>query len=249
MSQATIVTESDSKACVSKEIDRQNYAFINDVKAELASLQPYTTASLEWLMVEHYQFSFRNTKFLATAASVSESFDTDAIHKELLRNLAEENNHAAIYKAALKQIDLDVETRKEFKPTTIFLETIGRLSSGTPSSVLGTMFATETAAIFEHEVFKDVSEEVLRRRKLESRGQQLVGFHDMHLSGVEQSHRNELGIFLEGLVFDTVVPRHLQRPTIDTAQAMSGAEQAIAAMKSWWSDLMTEARAMSQSDQ
>lgn len=248
MSQATIVPESDSKACVYNEIDRQNYDFINDVKAELANLQSYTTASLEWLMLEHYQFSFRNTKFLATAASVSESFDTDAIHKELLRNLAEENNHAAIYKAALKQIDLDVETRKEFKPTTIFLETIGRLSSGTPSSVLGTMFATETAAIFEHEVFKDVSEEVLRRRELEARGQQLVGFHDMHLSGVEQSHRNELGIFLEGLNLDTVVPRQLDRPTIDTAQAMSGAEQAIAAMKSWWSDLLTEARAMSQSD-
>jgi hypothetical protein len=247
MSQATIVTENDSKGCIPNEIDRQNYAFINDVKAELANLDPYTTASLEWLMLEHYQFSFRNTKFLATAASVTESFDTDAVHKELLRNLAEENNHAAIYKAALKQIDLDVETRTEFKPTTVFLETIGRLSSGTPSSVLGTMFATETAAIFEHEVFKDISEEVLRRRELEARGQQLVGFHDMHLSGVEQSHRNELGIFLEGLDFDTVAPRELDRPTINTAQAMVGAEQAIAAMKSWWSNLLNEARAMSQS--
>jgi hypothetical protein len=247
MNQAT-ASEIDSKVCIPNEIDRQNYAFINDVKAQLASLQPYTTASLEWLMLEHYQFSYNNTKFLAKAASVSESFDTDAVNKELLRNLAEENNHAAIYKAALRQIDLDVETRKEFKPTTIFLETIGRLSSGTPSSVLGTMFATETAAIFEHEVFKDISEEVLRRRELESRGQQLVGFHDMHLSGVEQSHRNELGIFLEGLTFDSVVPRHHDRPTIDTAQAMVGAEQAIAAMRSWWSDLLTEARAMSQSN-
>ncbi|MFN9643529.1 MAG: DUF3865 domain-containing protein [Cyanobacteriota bacterium] len=246
MSQASISTEIGSKTCIHSEIDRQNYVFINDVKAQLANLEPYTTAALEWLMLEHYQFSFRNTKFLATAAAVTESFDTDAIHKELLRNLAEENNHAAIYKAALKQIDIDVETRQEFKSTTIFLETIGRLSSGLPSSVLGTMFATETAAIFEHEVFKDVSEEVLRRRGLEAKGQQLVGFHDMHLSGVEQSHRNELGIFLEGLEFDTVVERKLDRPTIDTSQAVVGAEEAIAAMKSWWSDLLTEARAKSQ---
>lgn len=246
MSQAFISTEIGSKTCIHSEIDRQNYVFINDVKAQLANLEPYTTAALEWLMLEHYQFSFRNTIFLATAAAVTESFDTDAIHKELLRNLAEENNHAAIYKAALKQIDIDVETRQEFKSTTIFLETIGRLSSGLPSSVLGTMFATETAAIFEHEVFKDVSEEVLRRRGLEAKGQQLVGFHDMHLSGVEQSHRNELGIFLEGLEFDTVVERKLDRPTIDTSQAVVGAEEAIAAMKSWWSDLLTEARAKSQ---
>ena len=109
------------------------------------------------------------------------------------------------------------------------------------------MFATETAAIFEHEVFKDISEEVLRRRGLKESGQQLVGFHDMHLSGVEQSHRNELGVFLEGLEFDAIVERQLDRPTIDTAQVVDGAEQAIAAMKTWWSDLLTEARVISQS--
>ena len=247
MNQSSTAVETESIACIHNEIDRQNYAFINAVKAQLADLQPYTTAALEWLMLEHYQFSFRNTKFLATAAAVTESFDTEAIHKELLRNLAEENNHAAIYKAALKQIELDVDTRKEFKSTTIFLDTIGRLSSGVPSSVLGTMFATETAAIFEHEVFKDVSEEVLRRRGLQESGQQLVGFHDMHLSGVEQSHRNELGIFLEGLEFDAIVERQLDRPTIDTAQVVDGAEQAIAAMRAWWSDLLNEIRVISQS--
>ena len=247
MNQSSVAVETEAKACIHNEIDQQNYAFINAVKAQLADLQPYTTTALEWLMLEHYQFSFRNTKFLATAAAVTESFDTEAIHKELLRNLAEENNHAAIYKAALKQIDLDVDTRKEFKSTTIFLESIGRLSSGMPSCVLGTMFATETAAIFEHEVFKDISEEVLRRRGLKECGQQLVGFHDMHLSGVEQSHRNELGVFLEGLEFDAIVERELDRPTIDTAQVVDGAEQAIAAMKTWWSDLLTEARLISQS--
>ena len=247
MNQSPVAVETEAKACIHNEIDQQNYAFINAVKAQLADLQPYTTAALEWLMLEHYQFSFRNTKFLATAAAVTESFDTEAIHKELLRNLAEENNHAAIYKAALKQIELDVDARKEFKSTTIFLESIGRLSSGMPSSVLGTMFATETAAIFEHEVFKDISEEVLRRRGLKESGQQLVGFHDMHLSGVEQSHRNELGVFLEGLEFDTIVERQLDRPTIDTTQVVDGAEQAIAAMKTWWSDLLSEARVISQS--
>jgi hypothetical protein len=236
----------DSKASIHTEIDRQNYDFINGVKAQLADLKPYSTSALEWLMLEHYQFSLRNTKFLAIAAEVTESFDTQAIHLELLRNLAEENNHAAIYKSALKQINLDVDERTEFKSTTVFLETIERLSSGSPSSVLGTMFATETAAIFEHEVFKDISEEVLRRRSLEAHGQHLVGFHDMHLSGVEQSHRNELGIFLEGLEFGTIVERNADRPTIDTSQVVDGAEQAIAAMKYWWSDLIDEISLMSK---
>jgi hypothetical protein len=107
------------------------------------------------------------------------------------------------------------------------------------------MFATETAAIFEHEVFKDISHEVLRRRGLEKQGKQLVWFHEMHLSGVEQSHRNELGVFLQGLGFNTVVERELDRPTIDTCQAVEGAERAIESMRSWWKDLVAEICIMS----
>jgi hypothetical protein len=249
MNKASMITKANADSCILEAIDNANNDFISHVKSQLRDLTPYTTASLEWLMLEHYQFSFSNTRFLAKAAAATESFDTRAVHEELKRNLAEENNHAAIYKAALMQIDLDVDSRIEFMSTSKFLETMDQLSIQLPSSVLGTMFATETAAIFEHEVFKDISEEVLRRRGLEDTGKQLVWFHDMHLSGVEQSHRNELGVFLQGLDFETVVQRRDDRPTIDTHQVAEGAEHAIEAMRLWWADLLAEIKAKSNCDQ
>ncbi len=196
-------------------------------------------------MVEHYQFSYRNTKFLA-AADVIMAFDTDAVNKELERNRGEENGHAVMYKAALKNIGVDVETRKEFPSTSRFLEGVGDLCLRDPSVVLGMMFATETAAIFEHEVFRDVSKEVIARRKAGSKGDPLVYFHDRHLSGVEQSHREELGVFLRGLdKASPVAPRDGERPTIEPPKAMAGAEQAIGAMRAWWADLLAEVRARS----
>lgn len=227
-------------------IDARNKDFIDDAKAQLEDLSPYSTEALEWLMVEHYQFSYRNTKFLAAAAEVAIAFDTDAINKELERNCGEENGHAVMYKAALADIGISVETRKEFPSTTRFLESIGELCLREPSAVLGTMFATETAAIFEHEVFRDVSKEVIARRKVGSEGDPLVYFHDMHLSGVEQSHREELGVFLRGLdKAQQVAPRDGERPTIEPPKALAGAEQAIAAMRAWWADLLSELRARS----
>lgn len=229
-------------------IDTQNQDFIADTKAQLADLSPYATEALEWLMVEHYQFSYRSTKFLAAAAEVAMAFDTDAVNKELERNCNEENGHAVMYKAALKDIGVDVETRAEFASTSRFLASIGDLCLRDPLAVLGLMFATETAAIFEHEVFRDVSKEVIARHKAGSQGDALVYFHDMHLSGVEQSHREELGVFLRGIdKARPVAPREGERPTIEPPKALAGAEQAIGAMRAWWADLLAELRARSAS--
>lgn len=73
-----------------------------------------------------------------------------------------------------------------------------------------------------------------------------VTIHDMHLSGVEQSHREELGVFLRGLdKASPVAPRDGERPTIEPPKAMAGAEQAIGAMRAWWADLLAELRARS----
>lgn len=228
-------------------IDHQNAQFINHAKAQLADLSQYTTPALEWLMMEHYQFSLRNTRFLADAATTTGAFDTPAVRQELTRNFNEESGHAVMYKAALKQVDVDVDTRNEFVPTTRFLETIGTLVERDPSFVLGAMFATETAAIFEHEVFHDISAEIIARRAHGERGAALMHFHDMHLDGVEQSHRDELGIFLRGLDPSLRrVERDGERPTIEPQQAVGGAEAAISAMTQWWAELFTELRARSQ---
>ncbi len=100
------------------------------------------------------------------------------------------------------------------------------------------MFATETAAIFEHQVFRDISEEVIARRGAGAKGKSLVAFHDLHLDGVEQSHKDELGIFLRGIATDaSVVAGEGDRPTIDAQKALAGGKKAVDLMVTWWENL------------
>jgi len=233
-----------NKIDVEKTIDRWNEEFTSNARKPLDDLSKYSTESLEWLMMEHYQFSFRNCQFLWDAAETTGAFDTDAIKKELTRNYKEESGHAALYKAGLKKVGSDVETRMEFAPTTRFLESVGKLCKREPSFVLGAMFATETAAIFEHQVFLAVSKEVVARRGAGAAGKPLVAFHQMHLDGVEQSHKDELGIFLRGVYQDqSVVAREGDRPTIYPQQVLDGGKEGIELMKAWWGNLFAELNA------
>ena len=242
----TVTASSTVEMDVVAFIDQWNQKFIDNAKAQLKDLNQYSTEALEWLMMEHYQFSFRNVRFLMDAAELSGAFDTEAVKKVLIRNYKEENGHAVIDNDALKKIGVDIDTRVEFPATTTFLNTIGELVVGLePSAVLGAMFATETAAIFEHEVFRDVSVEVIKRRNAGQTGDRLVWFHDMHLGGVEQSHRDELGIFLQGLPLNQLVEKEGDRPTVDTHQAIKGAEHAIEAMIVWWDQLFAAIKAAS----
>lgn len=246
MSSSPVVSQDQLE--VAEIIDQKNQVFIDANKARLADLSQYSTEVLEWLMMEHFQFSFANVHFLTEAAENTAAFDTDAVKEELIRNCAEENGHAAMYRAALKKVDCDVDQREDFTPTSEFLETIDELCTAEPSAVLGTMFATETAAIFEHEVFLDISNEIIKRRGWGDAGKDLVWFHEMHLSGVEQAHREELGIFLRGITpAQGVAEKDGERPTIDTQKALAGAEKAIETMKVWWDQLLAEAVAVSQS--
>jgi hypothetical protein len=227
-----------NKIDVEKTIDGWNEEFTSQARKPLADLSQYSTESLEWLMMEHYQFSFRNCEFLWNAAETTGAFDTDAVEKELVRNHKEESGHAALYKMALKKVGSDVDTRTEFAPTTRFLEAVGQLCLGEPSTVLGAMFATETAAIFEHQVFKAISAEVVARRGAAIAGKPLLHFHQMHLDGVEQSHKDELGIFLRGVYADQpVVAKEGNRPTLYPQQVLAGGKQAVELMKAWWAEL------------
>lgn len=222
-----------------KTIDQWNSEFTGKRRQPLRDLSQYSTESLEWLMMEHFQFSFRNCEFLWNSAQTTGQFDRESVKNELVRNYKEESGHAAMYKAALKKVGSDVETRQEFKPTTEFLESIGALCKAQdPSFVLGMMFATETAAIFEHQVFRDVSVEVIARRGAGPAGKPLVAFHDLHLDGVEQSHKDELGIFLRGIYGDEAeVPAEGNRPTIRPDRALEGGRTAIDLMDKWWGHL------------
>ena len=227
-------------------IDQKNQVFIDNAKAQLKDLSQFSTEALEWLMMEHYQFSFANVMFLTDAAERAAAFDTDAVKLELIRNCAEENGHAAMYRAALAKVNCDVDAREEFPSTTRFLNKIGELSNQEPSAVLGSMFATETAAIFEHEVFLDISNEVIKRRHWGDQGRDLVWFHEMHLGGVEQSHREELGVFLRHVpINQEVLGKEGERPTIHVQQALKSAEEAINTMIIWWDDLLATLKMIS----
>ena len=224
---------------VEKTIDQWNAEFTGKRRQPLRDLSQYSTEGLEWLMMEHFQFSFRNCAFLWDSAEATGKFDREAVKAELVRNFKEESGHAAMYKAALKRVGSDVEARTEFKPTTEFLDSLGDLCKNQdPSFVLGLMFATETAAIFEHQVFRDVSVEVIARRGAGDSGKALVAFHDLHLDGVEQSHKDELGIFLRGLQADqSEVPAEGNRPTIQPGRALAGGRAGIDLMDNWWGHL------------
>ena len=223
---------------LTNEIDHRNDQFTSAVKNQLSDLSKFSDIALEWLMMEHYQFSSRNTEFLAIAVNTTKQFNEQNASIELQRNFNEEKNHAAIYKKSLFEIGTDVDKRIEFSPTTHFFDSILKLITTSPSCALGAMYATETAAIFEHEVFRDISHEIIMRRELKWEKSRLKAFHDMHLNGVEQGHKDGLGMFVD-LAYD-----NNDRQLIQKDQVILGANQAIHAMVIWWKALCHQAENM-----
>ncbi len=145
----------------------------------------------------------------------------------------EEKNHAAIYKKSLMKIGTDVEKRQIFAATEGFFNQIEALINYCPATTLGAMYATETAAIFEHEVFWGISCELMQRRELKWEGSTLKAFHDLHLNGVEQHHKDGLGYFVDA-----------HSTEIEKEKVFTGAMRAIGAMEEWWQALLTTAKGM-----
>lgn len=221
-------------------IDDENRQFTTQVKERLRDLSAFSDDALEWLMTEHFQFSVSNPSFLAMAAETTAALDEPGVAAELGRNRDEEDGHAAIYRKGLSQIGTDVADRVEFEPTTEFLEKIRALANGGPLRALGAMYATETAAIFEHEVFWDISREVCARRGVEWTTTTIKRFHDMHLDGVEQSHKDGLAGFVDDASTIGLLGQH-PAPVDGPAEVRGGAGAAIDAMQIWWRALLDEA--------
>jgi hypothetical protein len=212
---------------LSAKVDDLNGRFIEATRARFLSLlDRMPERALEWLVLEHFQFSNINTKFLDVAAGTARQFSEPGIREELLRNLEEENGHAVMYKNGLAKIGTAVETRAAFSPTATFFEGIAELIDDCPSTMLGAVYATETAAIFEHEVFLLVCRDLTLKRGGVYEGSLIKHFHDMHLDGVEQSHKDGLGQFVD------VMP--------DQAKILSGALAAIRRMEIWWEALLAQ---------
>ncbi len=67
----------------------------------------------------------------------------------------------------------------------------------------------------------------------------IKAFHDMHLDGVEQSHKDELGVFVDPS--PTEPTGGGEGGPVDRAEVLAGAEQAIDAMTTWWNKLLAHA--------
>ncbi len=205
-------------------LDDMNLQFTVEKKRRLARLSELSEAELEWLMVEHYQLSVRNPDFLSTAATTTKAFAEPAVTEELQRNLKEENGRAATYKRALAEVGIDVDRHVEFAPTTEFFAKVLALITDSPQCALGTIYATETAARFEHEVFLDISREIAGRR---SRSwEQLRRFHEAHLAGVEPRHEGGLAELIDRVARG------------GTGDIVFGAAAVIDAMDAWWNNLL-----------
>jgi len=231
---------------LSNEIDRTNDQFTSAVKQQLKDLTKFSDLALEWLMMEHYQFSERNAGFLLTAVNTTKQFKESGVSKELKRNFNEEENHSIIYKKSLLEIGTNVDKHIEFTPTTEFFATISKLIATCPSCTLGAMYATETAAIFEHVVFRDISYTIIKRREKNWEKSRLKAFHDMHLNGVEQGHKDGLGMFIdlaEEHDFGSA-SESLNEQLIRKNLVINGANQAIDAMIVWWKALLTQTENM-----
>jgi hypothetical protein len=220
---------------LSEVIDEANDAFTSGVKARLLPrLGAIDEAALEWLIMEHYQFSYANKGLLNAAVACTAALAEPGVTAELQRNVDEEDGHAPMYKQGMLDVGTDMDDRVEFAPTTDFLARVRSLCSPDPSRALGALYATETAAIFEHETFFEVCREICDRRGATYEGSLIKHFHDIHLSGgVEQGHKDGLAAFV-----DTEGTGGRPGQPIDPTAVHRGALDAIDAMQTWWDALL-----------
>jgi hypothetical protein len=220
---------------LSERIDTVNDEFTNRVKTWLLDRLPdLPTDVLQWLVKEHYQFSSTNVELLGLAREATSGLADQGVTIELERNIGEESGHAVMYRQAMREVGTDVDDHTEFEPTTAFFAQIRDLSTQNPSCSLGTFYATETAAIFEHQVFYEICREICERQGLTYQGSRIRKFHDIHLDeGVEQGHKDGLAAFV-----DVAVPTPAGPAGLDSAEVERGAYAAIAAMATWWDALL-----------
>ncbi|WP_329571753.1 hypothetical protein [Kitasatospora sp. NBC_01266] len=227
---------------LSVQIDERNDAFTTAVKSRLlGDLSAISTESLEWLVMEHYQFSYANKDLLQQAVECTRKFAEPGVSVELQRNVDEEDGHAPMYKQGMLDVGTDMDQRVEFPATTTFLAEVAALCAPDPSRALGALYATETAAIFEHESFFEICREICDRRGLPYEGSLIKRFHDIHLEdGVEQGHKDGLAAFVD---LDQRGSEPADGAAIDGEQVRQGALDAIEVMETWWQALLGKALA------
>jgi len=196
------------------------------------SLSEYSPEKLQYYILEHSGFSRHNPTLLSAGAENSQCV---ALSAELQRNSDEESgasgeeSHFAIYTQGLREsFQLRVDEYVLSEETNRFLETMLDLcKSGSSSKICGVFYATEAGAIPELELVRDLTDFYSKSQQNCQPSEKLKYFFDLHLNGVEQEHKDGLGIFIN----------QYEQHGLNLSEIHEGFSDAVATMDTWWSEL------------
>lgn len=203
----------------------------NSVRARMTRLEEFSEARLERIMFEAWQVSLHNPPILLAAAEATRPLIDQGAYAELMRNYREEETHSELYRRGLAEIGTDVAQRTSWPPSDRLFALVNQLIAAGPSTTIGSMYASEAVALFESELLLAVAREVIRRRAAQTRGKRLVAFHEMHLGGVEQGHKNGLAPFLKAST-------EAANNQLDLEKVEQAALATIDAIGVWWDHLL-----------
>jgi heme oxygenase len=218
---------------LTSKINLKYDTFANLIRPRLTDLHHISESDLEWIILEDFQFSSTNLHFLSLSAEMTDQLLEKGISSELRENLSEENTHAKIYQIALAEIGTDIAKHQEFIPSTQLFKNLENLIKLSPSHALGAIYAMEGSALFGSEVFNAISRELVTRRGIDYEKTKLKAFHKLHLSGVEQAHRDDLGAFIDAA-------EKQDTSTIKIADVWKGASGAIDAIIKYADSMFTK---------
>jgi hypothetical protein len=150
-----------------------------------------------------------------------------------MENYHEEKDHSQIYRRGLLEHRVYVEERVPFPATDQFLDSLMTLIESSPAHALGALYATESAALLEHQIFNELSRKLSSERHIQYESSVLAGFHGLHLAGVEEAHARELRAFLQQR-HSELVPELL----------FDGARKAVESMNVWWKAMFARIQTM-----
>ena len=228
------MTETHASTPMAREIDAYCDSLTDRVGKILGDFSGLTDDQIERIVLEAHQVSVYNPPILTAAVKSSEVFAEKGIKAELVENLEEEQGHAALYEKGLGNIGTDVSARTPWPASDALFKRVFDLMDDGPSSMLGAMYASEAIALFESETLRELARELTVRRgfKPEVEGRRVIAFHDMHLGGVEQAHKDGLGQYLHTNPVDG------EGEAVDLAAAWNGAKGALDAIYTWWVHLL-----------
>ena len=191
------------------------------------------------MLKEHTVFSKQNVIFLQQ--SILCTAPVQPLSAELRRNLDEElgydeehgENHYELYIKGLKEeLGIDVTNYLPSYHTSAFMGRMLELSnSGNVEIACGAIFASEAAAVPELELMRSIASSYSKQvlgHDIEMLGL-LKNFYDMHLSGVEQAHREGLAHFI----------REYEKYGLNLEKLQSGFHNALNGMSKWWDELIS----------